>query len=298
MGRFDRDHGFEERNQPLPPRPRSGSSENDASALPGRAGAGRKDDGRKPSRREYPQPARVRGLRLNDREVQTLADIGTFRILRFGDIARYRYQDEADQALHAVNQMVRRGLIEHRTNYPDPTTYVTLTARGRGALQRLRTEADPDQESYVGLAKVHEARHDAALYRLYQQEAARIAARGGRVTRVVLGFDLQRSINRRLSKLGHLSQAEQLEHKQEAAEEHGLKVVHGKLVLPDLRLEYEGPDHEPGRVDLELVTANYDRNSLALKAQAGFAMYALPEDRARLGPAVGDPEIMQDILSL
>jgi hypothetical protein len=37
---------------------------------------------------------------------------------------------------------------------------------------------------------------------------------------------------------------------------------------------------------------------LAAKAQIGFAMYALPEDAARLRPAISDPEIMLDILSL
>ena len=37
---------------------------------------------------------------------------------------------------------------------------------------------------------------------------------------------------------------------------------------------------------------------LAAKAQTGFAMFALPEDAARLRPAMSDPEIMLDILSL
>ena len=41
-----------------------------------------------------------------------------------------------------------------------------------------------------------------------------------------------------------------------------------------------------------------NRESLAAKAQTGFAMYALPEDAARLRPAMSDPEIMLDILSL
>jgi len=37
---------------------------------------------------------------------------------------------------------------------------------------------------------------------------------------------------------------------------------------------------------------------LAAKTKTGFAMYALPEDAARLRPAMSDPEIMLDILSL
>jgi hypothetical protein len=37
---------------------------------------------------------------------------------------------------------------------------------------------------------------------------------------------------------------------------------------------------------------------LTAKAQTGFAIYALPEDAARLRPAISDSEIMLDILSL
>ena len=37
---------------------------------------------------------------------------------------------------------------------------------------------------------------------------------------------------------------------------------------------------------------------LAAKVQTGFVMYALPEDAARLRPAMSDPEVMLDILSL
>jgi len=53
-----------------------------------------------------------------------------------------------------------------------------------------------------------------------------------------------------------------------------------------------------GKVDLELVTGDYHAQGLKAKAQTGFAMYALPEDAARLHPAISDPEIMLDILSL
>jgi hypothetical protein len=68
--------------------------------------------------------------------------------------------------------------------------------------------------------------------------------------------------------------------------------VNGKVVLPDLRLEYEGPDQQLGKVDLELVTGDY---------HAGLGRQSpdwIPEDAARLRPAMSDPEIMLDILSL
>jgi hypothetical protein len=74
--------------------------------------------------------------------------------------------------------------------------------------------------------------------------------------------------------------------------------VNGKVALPDLRLEYECHDQELGKVDLELGTGEYHAHALASKAQTGFAMHALSEDAARLRPAISDPEIMLDILSL
>ncbi len=49
---------------------------------------------------------------------------------------------------------------------------------------------------------------------------------------------------------------------------------------------------------MEPVTGDHRAQGLAAKTQTGFAMYALPEDAARLRPAMSDPEIMLDILSL
>ena len=75
-------------------------------------------------------------------------------------------------------------------------------------------------------------------------------------------------------------------------------VVSGKIPLPDLRLEYEAPDQEQAKVDLELAQRRVPRGQIADKARAGFTLYAFAEDAARLRPAIADPEIMQDILSL
>jgi len=100
----------------------------------------------------------------------------------------------------------------------------------------------PKQVLYHGFVKTREAKHDAALYRLYQQEAGRITQDGGQVNRVVLDFELKKSINRELVKLQGLPADEQLRRKQEIAQEHGLTVVDGKIPIPDLRLEYADRD--------------------------------------------------------
>ena len=289
MGRFDRERTPEE--PPVPPWPARGEPvERSESGPLGRDGdlPGLGSSG----------PERTHQFRLQEPEMATLADIGTFRALALTDIARYRYGGQDDAALQALNRLARHGLIEYRTLSPGAGQYVTLTPKGRDSLKSLPGKTHADQRFYSGFVKPREARHDAALYRLYQQEATKITAANGRVTRVILDFELKRSINRRLSTIGELTPNEQVQRRQEIAAENGLKVVNGKIPIPDLRIEYEGPNQDQTKVDLELVTGHYHRGNLALKAQAGFAMYALPEDAVRLRPAMQDPEIMQDILSL
>lgn len=235
---------------------------------------------------------------LGEPDVKTLTEIGIFRALDFNDLARHRYQGDLSEARKHLSNLSRAGLVRSRTSYPERTVYVTLTQAGHRFLAASLGRENSKQTLYYGFVKTREARHDAALYRLYQLEIGRIERTGGRVRRVILDFELKHSINRRLAKLNSLSRAEQIYERQQIAQAHGLRVVNGKIPLPDLRLEYEGPDQQLAKVDLELVTGHYHRGNLAAKAKAGFAMYAFAEDAARLRPALQDPEIMQDILSL
>ena len=239
-----------------------------------------------------------RGIDLRESEVATLTDIGTFRALAVEDLTRYRYAGDPDLVRRDLQSLADRGLIQSRTLYPERAVYVTLTRAGHRAIASRQREERPHQRLYHGFVKPRETQHDATLYRLYQQELERIQKIGGRVDRVVLDFELKQSINRRLAVLSSLPKAKQEQEKQAIAEAHSLKVVNGKIPLPDLRLEYEDRDHEMNKVDLELVTQHYHRENLAAKAKAGFAMYASTQDAVRLRPAMQDPEIMQDILSL
>lgn len=235
---------------------------------------------------------------LDEPDVQTLTEIGIFRALELNDLARHRYQGDPIEARKHLGNLSRLGMVRSRTSYPERTVYVALTPAGHRWLASNPERTNSQQKLYHGFVKTREARHDAALYRLYQQEIGRIERTGGRVRRVILDFELKHSINPRLAKLNSLSRAEQIQERRQIAQDHGLRVVNGKIPLPDLRLEYEGPDQQLAKVDLELVTGHYHRGNLAAKTKAGFAMYAFAEDAARLRPAIEDPEIMQDILSL
>jgi hypothetical protein len=291
MARYERDHGQDSWHGrirlPFPEQ----DVQNFSSALrPGERTAGQ----------DYPdRPNRDRGKNLErgpEHELRAsrlgmVRDIGVFRSLSLDDLIRYRYDGNATAARHDLESLLRNGLIQCRTSYPERTRYVSLTRHGHGLLAGCDLERGTAQRFYHGFVKCREAKHDAALYRLYHQEVHRIEQAGGRVKRVILDFELRRSINRRLATITSLPKFERERERQEIADSHGLEVVSGKILLPDLRLEYEGPDHEMAKVDLELVTQHYRHDNLAAKAKAGFAMYASAQDAVRARAAMTDPEI-------
>ena len=314
MARSGRDYNLEDQRQPVtrplildrPTEEERSSRRGRSSSSGGQNSLATPVDSRAPQPRRsgsqrtlYSEPERDRAYTLRDSEIQTLAEIGIFRAVTLDDLARQCYGGNRDRARRDLENLDRQSLIRRRTTYPEHTVYLTLTREAHRFIERHRpSDISRRQVLYHGFVKPREAKHDAALYRLNQHETERIRAEGGTLRRVVLDFELKKSINRKLSKLDSLPHPEQPQRKQEIAQEHGLMIVNGKIPVPDLRLEYETRDQQQTKVDLELATADYHRDSLAAKAKAGFAMYALPEDAARLRPAMRDPEIMQEIFSL
>lgn len=250
-------------------------------------------------RRPYPEIDRERTPMLRESEIKALTEIGTFRAVTVQDLTRFRYAGDERQAWRDLNNLAREGLIRRRTALPTKHIYLTLTRQGQRFIEFHRPQGvDSRQVLYHGFVKPREAKHDAALYRLYQEGASRIASDGGKIQRVVLDFELKKAVYRKLAKVPELPESEQAQRKEEIAREHGLTVVNGKIPLPDLRIEYETADRDQAKVDLELATSDYHRSSLAEKAQAGFAIYALREDAAPLRRAIGDPELTRDIFSI
>ena len=314
MARYDRDENPDEHRDSSVRRPVGSDGGQATSDARGQGGGGGTSPDQPPRhelrpskvlkaphgrRSKHPDLDRDRTYALRDSELKTLTDIGTFRVLKLDDLVVHRYGGNPTEAWRDLDNLMRQGLILRRTTHPEKTAYVTLTKAAHRFLEATTPkDSKPRQALYHGFVKPREARHDAAIYRLYQQESARIEEAGGKVQRVILDFELKRSVNHKLAKLQSLPASEQAERRREIAEENSLPIVNGKVALPDLRLEYEGHDQELGKVDLELVTGDYRAQALASKAQTGFAMHALPEDAARLRPAISDPEIMLDILSL
>jgi hypothetical protein len=297
MSRFDR--GDEPADRMESPFPRAGAFDANLLSHSGRApGTSGLEDQLLAGELRIRVRERDRTHMLPESNLKTLADIGMFRALAFEDLVEHRYGRDRTRTEREMRTLTARGLVSWRKSYPEQKVYVTLSRLGHRTIADSQGGRNPNQKLYHGFVNTREARHDGALYRLYQEERRRVEHLGGRVQRVVLDFELRGLIQRKLARLASLPAADQAGYRQDIAGEHGLKVVNGRIRLPDLRLEYEGPDQELTKVDLELVTTNYRHEMLAAKAGAGFVMYAFAEDAARIRPAMQDPGIMQDLLSL
>jgi hypothetical protein len=242
----------------------------------------------------------LRGYRyqVSPSDLATVREIGCFRTIAVSDLAKYQYRGQKDIMREDLRSLVDQGLIRQRMVWTggkhDKLSLVVLTKTGRELLERNAQMKD-GQAIYAGFVKPAEVAHDAAIYRMFQAEKSKIEGAGGRVRRVVLDYELKRNVYRPLAKAkASLSSTEYARRQDEVARQNGLKVTGGKILLPDLRIEYETTGGAAASVDLEYATDHYRAAPLRGKAQAGFKFYA-PESARSLGQAF-DPEIVADIL--
>jgi len=236
---------------------------------------------------------RDRGYRVCQSQVRTLTDLGKFRVVGTEDLVTQVYSGNRQEMQSDLRNLLRQGLVRKGIfDGPEsaPRELLTLTKAGYRLLHANRIVAK-DQAIYHGFLKPREANHDADLYVLYQKEAARIQAKGGRPVRVVLDLQLQSKINRDFATFGTAA-------RNEIAARHGLEVVREKILVPDVRIEYERPDGEIARVDLELVTEHYRGRSIADKVRAGFSLYTPRGEADRLRRVLDQRELTAEILSL
>ena len=236
---------------------------------------------------------RDRGYRLRKSEIRTLVDLGKFRVAGAQDLATHAYGGHREEMLDDLRNLLRQGLVRKGIfEGPEntPRELLTLTKRGHRLLRANRV-VPREQAIYYGFVKPREANHDADLFKLYQKEIARILKKGGKNPRVVLDFELKRKINRDIAKLGR-------EARPEIARSLGLRVVRGRIPVPDVCIEFEKPSGEMARVDLELVTEHYRGRSLADKVKAGFSLYTPRGEGDRLRRVLDQQELTAEILSL
>jgi hypothetical protein len=235
---------------------------------------------------------------VRESELQTLAEVGTFRAVAAPDLARVSYGGDTQRMEREIRRLKEQSLLSEKTvrNGRNKTIRLFALTKTGARLAGKSGVVREGQALYHGFVKPREAKHDADLYRLYHAQAERIVRAGGRPTRVLLDFELKRNLNRDLAAVP----AEELtdEARERIAERHGLAVVNGKIPVPDLRVEYDTAEMEHKHLDLELATRNYRPGALAEKAKAGFSLYALREDASRLRRVLDQREITAEILSL
>jgi hypothetical protein len=144
--------------------------------------------------------------------------------------------------------------------------------------------------------KPKEARHDADLYRLYHKVAREIERSGGKVRRVVLDFELKKDLYQALSRMR--PDKDPRYERIFIANQFDLRVVDGKIPIPDLRIEYEDNCRDVHHLDLEIATRDYRPQGLGEKAKAGFHMFARQQDHAKLRRVLETQEISARIFAL
>jgi hypothetical protein len=235
---------------------------------------------------------------LLESELHTLTEVGSFRAVAISDLARFAYGGDTARIEREIHHLKSLSLLAERkilVRRDQTVRLVALTRKG-ARLLRASGHSGSSQTIHYGFVKPREAKHDADLYRLYQAGVTRIAADGGRPTRVLLDFELKRNLNRDLAAIPKEQLTDEL--RERIAVRHGLTVIDGKIPLPDLRVEYQTAELETRRLDLELATRNYRPRALSQKAKAGFSLYALREDASRLRRVLDEREITAEIFAL
>lgn len=253
-------------------------------------------------------PIREIGLELRPEERTLIEETGKFRVIALRDAAEFIYSGSEQRLSYDIDYLARQGLVEvHKLNTrrdgqrrdTERFEALTITECARESLQ-TSGELPPDQRVYAGLVKPREAEHDAQIFRAYKKEVADIERNGGRNVRVRLDFELKAQINRSVYQTRKAEpDRDQEDIKRAVAEQMGLDVREGHVVVPDLRIEYDLPAGGSTHVDVEVATAAYRHAQIAGKARAGMHIYASRGDIGRLGGAIQDDhDIMSEILSL
>ena len=252
---------------------------------------------------------RNRGYRVSSAERGLMTEVGKFRTIAVQDLARHCYPSERGKLRQDLLNLKSQKLVCQRRvmagRGQERFSVLGLTREGKRLVQQ-ECRTDCGQRFYAGFVKPQEVVHDAAIYRMYQAEAAQIEKRGGTIKRVVLDYELKKNVYRPLAKARNLPPLEYAKCQAEVAADNRLKVIDGKIPLPDLRIEYQSAEGDLAKVDLELATEHYHRAHAAGKLKAGFKVYADRTSASRLNASLTygrssvyeGPELTATILSL
>jgi hypothetical protein len=250
--------------------------------------------------RRIERDGRERAYSLRDREIQAMADIGTFRTVDVRDLKRFAYAGDEGAMSHDLRELRAAGLIEEKTvlrAHKEPRKVLALTARGQ-RIVRKASGLPKDQALYRGFVKPREIEHDADLYKVYQQAVEKIRNEGGKPLKVRLDFEMKGAVQREKNAIKRLPEEDQRKRLEAFARERTLAISGTRIHVPDVQLEYETRDGELQRANLELVSENYRNEGIRGKAESGFAIYGRGQDTARIRRALQDTHTVERILSI
>ena len=246
--------------------------------------------GRREDRREGPKVAYAERVAL------TLETIGIFRVVTRKALVAHCFDGHPFVANKALRQLERDGLIVSRRVEQGRYGYQVFTLTGKGRDQAAerrrrgvgaRSVVCDEQRFWQGLADQRQLRHDHQVFEAVAQDAADVAASGGRVRRVRLESEL-RGLLAAADDAGRRQggPAEAKRKRAEAAAGVGLRVFDEGVPLPDALVEIE---ERSGRVvtrAVEVASGSYTHAQVAEKERAGFRVYGFRPDRNKRARAL------------
>ena len=245
-------------------------------------------------RREHAASRDAGSVSFLERCAGALADIGVHGTVSYRDLADARFGGHPYTTRRAVNAWIRDGIVtETRATGPGGNAFkvLSLTRKGVAEVRKLAAEhgMNPGQEIRVARVRPSEAAHDTAIYRACRKEREQLEAHGATVRRVRLDAELKSSVARaseavRRKEGKRAADAE----RHRIARELGLPIdAAGRVLYPDVQIEYADAEGRSGRVNIEAVSGNYRERSVRAKAAAGFRLHANGPAAAKLIQRLG-----------
>ncbi len=248
--------------------------------------------------REQRQRERVAERRgtLTGRQLETMREIGRFRLINQADLERFRYPGQpVEMASDLLRLIDRQHLIERRVvvdlQKDRRITVLVLTAKGKAWLDgdRPNQAVYDGQKFFDGFVRAREVYHDAEIYPAYQAALRKLLADGGTIQRIVLDHELK-GIKARLTNRRYPGRPENsplsAAQKREIARELHLTVVKDKIHIPDAQIHYLDRGGEHQVLNLEVTTSSYRGRDLRRKTASGFSLFAA--GRTHAGAPVWD----------
>ncbi|MXX78180.1 MAG: hypothetical protein F4Z33_04190 [Gemmatimonadales bacterium] len=236
---------------------------------------------RKGHRREYAADRERGSTPFLERCAGALTDIGVHGAVSYRDLAEIRFGGHPYTTRRAVNGWIDDGLVAETTaTGPNgkPFKVLTLTPLGVARVREHAAERGMDHGQEIGISRIRSAHasHDTAVYRACARERERLREQGATVRRIRLDAELKAAVARaseleRKRKGKRAADAE----RHRMARELGLPVDdNGRVLHPDAQIEYEDAEGRTGRVNIEVASGNYSKETVKAKAAAGFSVHA------------------------